>query len=235
MRRYRLLIAFLVIILAGFAAKFALAPDPIPEPGDYKAEVLTLGGSKVLVDLSKRMSHAITVDPEWFKSYAKEHSGLKPGEELPYHENFGISKKDYDLMVIEMTKVKLIPVGTATVRVMQEEGGRLKFTFDGPRLPLNEFTLSQDLQELSCKFGKSTDVMPVDQKDPNKPLGKWKGKEWLLTSGKPDLDNIDSQWVRVQVGIGVDSEDRRVIFLRAVGRQGLVPFDVSQVFRWPAA
>jgi hypothetical protein len=75
-------------------------------------------------------------------------------------------------------------------------------------------------------------VQEVNVKDPKKPMGKWKGVEWQLVSGTPDL-NPDSKWVKVQVGIGVDSEDRRVIFVIASGRQGAVPFNISPVFRWP--
>ncbi|QJE94759.1 hypothetical protein [Luteolibacter luteus] len=213
MHRYRLLILFLVIVGAGFAAKFALAPSPFPKPGEYQAEVHLPAGSEALNRLVQRYNTALRSDPEWYIGYLKEHPNVGLGEMLPYHENMGISKKDYDLAVIEMEKVRFKKFGPTVVKVINGPGGSLKIAFDAP--PLKEpfeLMLSADGRELSGKFGKFVDNDESAGRHSSKIIGKWKGRQWQVFSGELSTDR-EKDWALMDVGIGIDAEGDRILYM----------------------
>lgn len=233
MRRYKYLIIFALLVASGFAAKFALAPDPFPKPGEYQVEVCLPAGSYKLKDLLVRVQSAVMSDPEWYVEYLKAHPEVGFGDVVPYHENLGLSQKEYDLMVIEMEKLRFEKAGTAVVKITEGPGGALKISFGDPRKQNHELTLSPDRRELGGRFGRVEDDDDKVASHSSRLLGKWRGRQWQIISGEMTL-SPDAEWVQMDVGIGIDSEGRRLIFMRGGGRQDRQTYGGDFALRWPA-
>lgn len=233
MRRYKYLIIFALLVASGFAAKFALAPDPFPKPGEYQVELYAPAASRKYIELMGRVHTAIGSDPQWFIQHLKAHPELGLGDIIPFHENLGISKKDYDLLAVEAEKLRFEKAGTAVVKVTEGPGGSLKISIDSKVKQFNEFTLSPDRRDLTGKFGKVTDDDESVKTHSSRLLGKWRGRQWQVISGELSLDP-NANWVQMDVGIGVDSEGRRLLFTRGGGRQDGQAYSGDIAFRWPA-
>lgn len=234
MRRYRYLIAFFLLVAAAFAAKHFMAPDPFPAPGEYEAEVQLPAGSQRLRQLSARVQNAVRSDPKWYIEHLKANPQTGPGEMLPYHENLGISKKDYDLMVIEMEKISFQKLGTTKVRVADGPGGSLKISFEAPpaKKPI-EMTLSADRRELTGKFGRAIDNDESVENHSSRLLGKWKGRHWKVLEGELSLDRADD-WSQLDVGIGIDSEGNHLLYTSGGFVRDGQSYQADHVIRWPA-
>jgi hypothetical protein len=216
-------------------ASAALAADPIPPKGTHKAEVFLLGSSAEVEAAAAKMKAALAKKSAWLQKYLKE-KNPKPGEILPYHENFGVTEAEYKLIVESKKTLTLKKIGSAPIQVEDAGEGKLKITL-GPveglplALPVTEFTLSKDRSEMSCKFGSDAKAEEINQTDAKAPTGKWSGKQWSIEKGNADTAAHEDAW-RVSLALGNDAENRRLMYLRAVGRVNGETMDASPIFRW---
>jgi hypothetical protein len=179
MRYILVLITQLIVAVPSFAA------DMFPLNGDHVAELFVMGMPKESEEIGQRMQRALATDPEWLKSYLEE-KRPKPGEVIPYHEKFGISKEEYGRFVQSIGKLSLNRLGNVMVRV-KKVGAKVVISIEGAALPVNVFEFSADGELMTCALGSTADHHEIDQSDASAPTGKWRGRQWSLQQGEADV------------------------------------------------
>lgn len=207
------------------------AAEPLPPAGEYRADILEMAMPPEPQAVGLRMEAAMARDPEWLEGYLAEHKDLKPGEILPYHEKMGITKLEYQLFLDSKDKVSLQKTGEAMVIVKEGADGSVGISIKGAQLPVNVFSFSVVGKEMMCKFGATKKQVKIDQEDAKSPMGQWRGTQWVIEEGNPSVV-AGGDYTSIKFAAGRDSEDRRVLYLRAIIRQDGVVSDVGPVFRW---
>ena len=219
-----------LLIWSALIASSSLAVEIFPPVGDHAAELMVISGPKEAEEIMKRMKKALAADPAWLKSYFEEKKP-KPGESLPYHEKFGISKKEYDLVVQSIGKLTLNKVADVIVRVKKTEN-KVFVSIEGADLLVNAFEFGVDGKSMTCAKGSTMERAEINQTNAAAPTGKWSGTKWVLEQGILDPSSKDD-CLSLSIGVGVDDKGRNMIYLRIVGRQQGQIMDIAALARWP--
>ncbi|QJE94758.1 hypothetical protein [Luteolibacter luteus] len=207
------------------------AAEPLPPAGEYRAEMLEIGMPPEAEAVAQRVQAAMARQPEWIEKHLAEHKDLKPGEPLPYHENMGVTKLEYQLFLDSLDKMEMRKTGEVMVVVKEAADGAVGISIKGANLPISVFSFSTDGKEMMCKFGATKKQVKIDQKDPKSPMGLWSGIQWLIEDGDPNPKG-EADYANLKFAAGKDSEGRRVLYIRQLVRLDGEVEDLSPVFRW---
>ena len=223
----RLLLLPLAALFLGVCS--VVARDPFPPVGNHKADLFIAGMPKAADDILRRFQTSLAAEPLWLKSYLAE-KALKPGQMLPYHEKFGITKDEYQILLKALEKMEMIKVGEVTAKV-QAAGSNVVIKIDGSNMPADTFEFTNDAKSMKCAFGTTDTRTEINQTDPNSPTGPWKGTQWTLEHGNLDLAETKDA-ITVKVALGADNTGRCIIYIRMVGRQKGAGVDIGNMIRW---
>lgn len=84
--------------------------------GKHIADIMD-GYDERLIFLSTKYSEAIASNQEWFLEYAKT---VPDGEEMPYHQNFGLTKEEYEEMLLSMKNMRTFSTGQEEFEIKKE-------------------------------------------------------------------------------------------------------------------
>ncbi|AXY76723.1 hypothetical protein D3H65_23205 [Paraflavitalea soli] len=127
--------------------------------------------------ISKRYSAAIAKNREWWKAYAKHYIDLK--QPMPYHENFGITKKEYEryLQLSENpppSRLKSLGIQKITIT---KKAGAISFHGMGALAVLDSLTIH--IHKKIITLGKDTIPVSDEINAPvETPFGQWHGYSW---------------------------------------------------------
>ena len=126
-----------------------------------------------LDDFGRRMKEAREKNPEWFNEYSKQHQ--KPGfAPLPYHKNFGVSKKEYEHFIQPMNHFREIK--RTQIKISRSiQNGYPQLDFQGENLLLTRLVFNLKDQTAQTQL----DILPrltfVDLESASLPPGRHKG------------------------------------------------------------
>lgn len=132
--------------------------------------VLPPEGIKEYVD---KVAAAAEADPEWYADFA---GNAKPGVPLPFHENLGLTKEQYQKyrqLWSERTHKIIQPIELR----LEALGGSwmIRFAAKDVDLTLLRYNAKDDVFDgIGGKMGRIEDV----EADPETMLGAWTGQEW---------------------------------------------------------
>lgn len=69
----------------------------LPKSGVIHGDVMAIGTSPEMESLAQKIQAAAATNPGWFAQYAAQHQGSGV---LPYHENLGVSKEEYQRFLL---------------------------------------------------------------------------------------------------------------------------------------
>lgn len=190
----------LAIVLTCFASPLLAEDRKFPEMSsllphrDVTADVVKTRSSEKVADITKRLQKAVSSKADWWKAYVKANVNVKP---LPYHENFGISKGEYKLLLNSASLIRLVKVADAKITVKKGEG-----TIELSIVGLNKLAhpLVFDLKKGSLKTPMAT-IPQATQRDSGKQgglLGHHLAYTWTETKGDPTSGTY--QMVRFTLG-----------------------------------
>ena len=158
--------------------------------GDYKSDLnglLPEGNSKVDImgikypegyeQLIMKFKDAIAKNQEWFITYQKEN--YVPGVGLPYHENFGISKDEFEIMKKYNGQVKLSKIAESEF-LAEKTNETISLSAHPDISAFNDIKIKLDSNVLYMNNIKIPYAGISDIKDTNNVIGKWKGHRWKL-------------------------------------------------------
>ncbi len=172
----------LSVKLAGFIAALLLSGQTMattwasyfPTNTPVKARVMTLASSPEENEIARKLHAGLAKNQQWFATYMKE---LQPGQEMPYHENFGISKNEYLKYIRLIAHQKMTQTGTVDIIFQQEKDGTIKIKTK-QKSPINGLIINQS--SVITPFGKTTQYSPTHNANTRSATGQWKGIEWSL-------------------------------------------------------
>lgn len=170
---------FVAMLAASFhlsAVSATVDLDILPVGKPVPARVMQLGLSPEATKLTERFKAALESRPEWTSAYAskyKNHRGT-----LPYHENMGLSKAEYDEMVQLSKQMKLVQVGTVELSAMRQPDNSIQLRTN-PHLPgIDGVIVDGAGQAVTTRFARLTEAKSIDNTNPDGPAGRWAGTQW---------------------------------------------------------
>lgn len=168
--------------------------------GNYNFEVMDLDIPADLKSIMIRFQQGIVSHREWYMKYAQENRNKVP---LPYHENFGISKEEYEKYHAEsslMNRVKMVqrqPLVVTNKNGFITMRGNGQFNlFDSLKFNLKNYTLSNS--------GQRFEYLGEINAEQSSPFGAWRGYRWKIEIGKlEDVlagKKVDYSLIEINIG-----------------------------------
>ncbi|MDA1476322.1 hypothetical protein [Bacillus changyiensis] len=142
---------------------------------------LNAAKEKEINAITKKMQKSLANKQEWFKAYI---SKTKKGEKLPYHPNFGITEKEYRLLLNSDHHIRLKKIGDTSLTITKE-GDQLILKTDNTKIIK---TVYIDLKKNTVKTEAGT--LKYDGKIKASKgqvvTGEWSGEAWALKGKSPE-------------------------------------------------
>jgi hypothetical protein len=186
--------------------------DSLLAKESYTAEFLDFEYPKDILDISLRFQKAFMENKEWFEEYSRKY--YKAGIGMPYHENFGITKEEYE-RIKDMQKTPP-SVKVRSTALLRANRGANTYSFKVSEKGI------KFIESLKIDFGKGVllfmnDTLPFKSEinATATPLGEWHGYSWQKTTPAMRDDekiNIDSLTVTtIEVDFGKSKKDNKII------------------------
>ena len=171
---------------------------------NFTVEILDFEYPKDIQEIVLRFQNSMAEKKEWIEEYFSKN--YKPGEGLPYHENFGITKEEYHkIKDLQNAPPKVIVKSTALIKV-NRTSNILSFEAIEDEARFFE-SLQVDLKNNTLIF--LNDTIPFSKEintlAPNS-FGKWHGYSWkkeISNLGDKDdlkMDSLVSKIVEINFG-----------------------------------
>ncbi len=175
--KYTLPVAIAVISLAPAALK---ADVPEVFQGLFEKGVPVRAHIGMVVPPGEIDKHVAKVEaaarenPEWFEEYS---TASPPGSPLPFHENLGLTRAEYDDYIALWRKREFRPVEEVMLILRENAGGTWSLTASGEAGMLTTLRYHPENDTFRSPNGKLGRIDDI-KTDPDSILGEWSGPEW---------------------------------------------------------
>jgi hypothetical protein len=125
-----------------------------------------------------KVAAATRANQEWFEEYAKT---AKPGEPLPFHENLGLSKEEYDDYLALWEKREFKERANVVLILRQSFGDTWSLTATGEAGVISTLRYDPAKDIFRSPNGELSRLEDI-KADSASILGAWVGHEWRLES-----------------------------------------------------
>ena len=162
--------------------------------------------------LAQRFQSALAENKIWAEQYIAQNT--KKGEALPYHENFGITREEYQKVLAMGTSKKEVSVTDSIVMRISRDSGFIKFSADhemaAPFVLLEIIPAGRQLlfNGDTIPFKKT-----ITAPDSN-PFGKWEGFIWRKENSNQEQIISTAQLTGkvVEINIGKILSTGKILF-----------------------
>ncbi len=113
-------------------------------------------------------------NPEWFAEYTKT---SKPGAPLPFHENLGLTKEEYDDYLALWAKREFKPTAEVMLVLRETFGKTWTITATGDAGIISTLRYDPEKDVVRSPNGELKRLDDI-KADPSSILGAWSGHEW---------------------------------------------------------
>ena len=165
--------------------KFPTITELLPHR-EVKADVVQARSSPKVSAITKKLQDAVTKNQVWWKKYVKDNANIRP---LPYHENMGVTKEEYSLLLNSASLMRLVKIAETTL-VPKKTGDMLELTIK--RVPEGVSPLTFDLKKGSLKTPIGTVEQSTQRDSGNQAglIGHHLSYNWKKTFGDPKTGNF---------------------------------------------
>ncbi|MFK7851333.1 MAG: hypothetical protein AB8D78_10175 [Akkermansiaceae bacterium] len=121
-----------------------------------------------------KVETAARQNKEWFKEFS---ATAPPGKPLPFHENLGLTKEEYDEYLEIWAKRKFKPQEEVMLVLRETFGNTWSITASGEAGPISTLRYDPETDTFRSPNGIMKRLDDIDA-DADSILGKWSGKEW---------------------------------------------------------
>jgi hypothetical protein len=189
--------------------------DSLLKKDNYTAEFLDFEYPKDILEITMRFQKTIAEKKEWYQEYFSKN--YKEGEGMPYNENFGITKEEYQkIKDLNKTPPTIVVRRTALLKT-NRNSNIFSFTASANDLKFLE-SLKIDFRNEVVTFMNDTIPFSSEINAPGTtPFGEWHGYSWIKeTSNQAKNDDlqIDSLIGKIiEIDFGTIKKNNK-IFLR---------------------
>jgi hypothetical protein len=171
MKLFSLLLLFTVCVSAEVPEIFkGLFEEEIP----VKANIGIVAPPKEIEKYISKVEAAARKNPEWFKQHS---AATPPGVPLPYHENLGLTKEEYDDYIILWAKREFKATEEVILVLSKTLGDTWTLTASGGAGIISTLRYDPSKNIFRCPSGNMEPLEDI-KTDENHILGAWSGKEW---------------------------------------------------------
>lgn len=171
---------------------------------NYTVEILDFVFPNDIQEILLRLQKSMAEKKEWSETYFSKN--YKAGEGLPYHENFGVTKEEYQkIKDLDKSPPNVIIKSTASIKIIRTSG-LLSFEAIEEDVKFIE-ALSIDFKNELLTF--INDTIPFSNQintTGSTPLGEWHGYSWkkeisnLKDEDDLKMDSLISKIVEIHFG-----------------------------------
>ncbi len=175
---YRQFMKFLSLLLLFTACVSAEVPEIFKglfeEEIPVKANIGMVAPPKEIEKYITKVEVAARKNPEWFKQHS---AASPPGIPLPYHENLGLTKEEYDDYIILWSKREFKSTEEVILILSKTLGDTWTLTASGGAGIISTLRYDPSKNIFRCPGG-NMEFLDDIKTDGNHILGAWSGKEW---------------------------------------------------------
>jgi hypothetical protein len=196
-------------------------------PREVDVEILGMDPPEEFSRLQSAFTESIEKNQRWFLEYAKANAAGGP---LPYHENFGITKAEYERFLKLMIELKLVPIAKGRLRFSRKSDDQILIEGVDGLHEFNETVIDFKQEHVATRWG----TVPLDRPThagEGSALGRWDGFSGDLTTGVPE----DGTASRVSIKIGRQVATSLSVFCLSVRvvENGEKTVNVESMVRFP--
>jgi hypothetical protein len=181
----------------------------LPEGNLINGEVMQMGFSQEMQDLSIKFQEGVKKHGTWLQEYIQEN----PDGPLPYHVNFGITKGEYErYQKVSKEGAKLVKIGEIEIQLEHIKEG-LIFHTENDAFPLNDVHINFKNDSVTTKYARLDIKSEIHQDDKSALTGRWKGLQWRYEK----LEGNVGTSVKLAIGERTDHGD------------GIIYYDVTNL------
>lgn len=171
-----------IVVALGAANSLAQVANSAPDISDLLpadatiVDVMELRAPARMVELTKKMQEAVAKDPDWWRSHLAK---AKPGEPLSYDVRTGWTKSEYEDFLSLRSKMTVVKVNTAKVRVKRDEH-QVVISFGEQLSEFGEVVLDTKSDTVTTPFGVAGTRIQISATEKQQATGPWEGIQWKL-------------------------------------------------------
>ena len=174
--------ALMSVIFSGMALLPIAAESEVPEVlAAYLAKDKTVSGEVGAMmppeEINKyiaKVQAAAKANPEWYAEYSKE---AKSGIPLPWHENLGLSKEDYEDYLKLWDQRQFKAMQQVVIRLEEPNPGEWMIRVSGVGMTISLLRYNPETGNFKSPNGELERIDDIDAEE-RSILGAWAGKEW---------------------------------------------------------
>ena len=178
--------------------------DTITAKDKFTVEFIDFVFPQDVQDILLRVQKVVAEKKEWSEEYFSKN--YKAGEGLPYHENFGVTKEEYQkIKDLDKTPLTIVIKSTSTIN-KKRTTDILSFSADEEKAQLFEL-LAIDFKNELIIFNNDTIPYHGEINAPSTtPVGEWHGYSWkkeisnLVDNEDLKMDKLVSKIIEVNIG-----------------------------------
>jgi len=178
--------------------------DSLLKKDNYTAEFLDFEYPKEIQEITMRFQKSVAERKDWFQEYYSKN--YKEGEGMPYNENFGITKEEYQkIKDLVKTPPTIVVRSTASLKV-NRNSNTFSFKASASDLKFLE-SLKIDFTNEVVTFMNDTIPFSSEINTPGTtPFGEWHGYSWTKETSnvaKDDdlkIDSLISKIIEIDFG-----------------------------------
>ena len=145
--------------------------------GKVQVEVMQIGSSPRMIELTEKLQAAISKDPSWWQEHV---SKAEPGKELPYDSRMGLTQSEYAELKVLSKQMRLNKLADASLEISKNDQGIFLLN-GGSSLPeLTGIEIDLALNKVKTPFGILEDSKEIQPEKDQTVTGPWGGMQWKL-------------------------------------------------------
>jgi hypothetical protein len=195
---------------------------------EVDVEILGMKTSDEFNRIHAKISQAMKDNAPWFLEYVK--SNAEPGKPLPYHENFGVTSREYDSYHKSLKTLKFVPVAKGRIKFTPRPNDQVVIDGVGGLHEFDGTVIDFKQEQMVTSWG----TVPLDKivhVDEASALGSWDGCSGRLYSGNVESGNV--LIIRIDIGRQSKTGLNFVGLSVRVAKDGMKTVNVETFVRFP--
>ena len=163
------------------------------------------------------------LNPEWHKQYAIK---SKPGLPLPWHENLGLTKDEYDEYIKLWDQRQFKMRQKVFIRLEESKPGEWVIRVSGVGMPITLLRYYPETDHFKSPNGVLKRLEDVDA-DKRSILGAWKGQEWSF------VEKSEFSWTLENLAVGKFAGGKHCLMVYRI-QEKVSHYDKSLLIRFAA-
>ena len=173
-----------------------------------------------------KVQAASKANPEWYAEYAKE---AKPGIPLPWHENLGLSKEDYEDYIKLWDQRQFKAMQQVVIRLEEPKPGEWMIRVSGVGMTISLLRFNPETGNFKSPNGELKRIEDIDAEE-RSILGAWTGKEWRYENNSEFISTTEN----LALGSSKDGKHCLLIYRLQESTSGRRLADKSLLIRFDA-